>query len=120
MRMLKSGYLAFSNHICDMAYPTEYDLYKHFDRLLSKKCMHVKNSMPCEVKDSHICTCSGKSVTEVVLPVIKQMARREHRLRLCILRSIAACSCANGNMPSGVITVEERPLLPKLHVPRIC
>jgi hypothetical protein len=39
------------------------------------------NCIPAKVKAIHICTGSGKSVTELVLPVLKQMAGKEMRLR---------------------------------------
>jgi hypothetical protein len=39
------------------------------------------NCIPSKTKAIHICTGSGKSVTELVLPVLKQMAGKELRLR---------------------------------------
>lgn len=39
------------------------------------------NCIPAKVKAIHICTGSGKSVTELVLPVLKQMAGLQLRLR---------------------------------------
>lgn len=37
--------------------------------------------MPSKIRANHVCTGSGKSVMEVVLPVLKQMAGRDRRLR---------------------------------------
>jgi hypothetical protein len=58
-----------------------YDLYKHFDRILSKNAIQIMNCMPARPRAVHICTGSGKSVMELVLPVLKQMGGREFRLR---------------------------------------
>jgi hypothetical protein len=46
------------------------------------------NCIPAKVKAIHICTGSGKSVTELVLPVLKQMAGKELRLRFNLHVSI--------------------------------
>jgi hypothetical protein len=63
-------------------------LYQHFDRILSKKTNQIMNCIPAKVKAIHICTGSGKSVTELVLPVLKQMAGKEMRLRFNLHVSI--------------------------------
>jgi hypothetical protein len=47
------------------------------------------NCIPAKVKAIHICTGSGKSVTELVLPVLKQMAGKEMRLRFNLHVSIS-------------------------------
>jgi hypothetical protein len=46
------------------------------------------NCIPAKVRAIHICTGSGKSVTELVLPILKQMAGKELRLRFNLHVSI--------------------------------
>jgi hypothetical protein len=58
-----------------------YDIYEHFDRILSKRAFDIDRRMPIKVRAIHLCTGSGKSVTELILPVLKHMAGPELRLR---------------------------------------
>lgn len=61
-----------------------YDLYQHFDRILTKQTLLVFDSLPITIKSAHFCTGSGKSVVSLVLPVLKHMYGRERRLRLSV------------------------------------
>jgi hypothetical protein len=58
-----------------------YDLYQHFDRIMTKKMGQIVNCVPAKLKGMHGCTGSGKSVLGLVLPVMKQVAGKEIRLR---------------------------------------
>lgn len=52
------------------------DLYKHFDRIMTKKSVWITNCMPVRTRAVHICTGSGASVTrDLILPVLKHMVR---------------------------------------------
>jgi hypothetical protein len=59
-----------------------YDLYQHFDRIMTKHVLLICDSLPISIKSAHFCTGSGKSVVSLVLPVLKHMYGRERRLRL--------------------------------------
>jgi hypothetical protein len=55
--------------------------YKHFDRIMAKKNFAIMSSVPTRVRATHIFVGSGSYVTDVVLPVLKQMAGKQKRLR---------------------------------------
>jgi hypothetical protein len=59
-----------------------YNLYKHFERLLTRNNFLSLSSAPVKVRALHMCTGSGKGVMDLVLPVLKQMAGKN--LRLCL------------------------------------
>lgn len=61
-----------------------YDLYTHFDRVLSKtKFALLRDCFPMQLKCYHICAGNtGKWVIDLVMPVLKQMAGRHTRLRM--------------------------------------
>jgi hypothetical protein len=58
-----------------------YDLYQHFDRIMSKRMAQIVNCVPAKLKGMHGCTGSGKSVIGLVLPAMKQLTGKEIRLR---------------------------------------
>ncbi len=58
-----------------------YDLYQHFDRIMSKKMSQIVSCVPAKLKGMHGCTGSGKSVLGLVLPVMKHVVGKEIRLR---------------------------------------
>mmetsp|Transcript_26259 Transcript_26259/g.62412 ORF Transcript_26259/g.62412 Transcript_26259/m.62412 type:complete len:543 (-) Transcript_26259:1517-3145(-) len=61
-----------------------YDLYTHFDRLLSKNQMFLlRDCFPCKLKAYHIWGgASGGWALDLILPVVKQLAGKEIRLRM--------------------------------------
>lgn len=60
-----------------------YDLYKHFDRLMSKHIsILLLHSMPMKIKALHLLTGSAEGVMSLVLPSMKQVMGRECRLRM--------------------------------------
>jgi hypothetical protein len=72
--------------------------FKHFDRILSNLFIEILNCIPAKIKAYHICTGSGKSVADLVLPVLKKMGGKDIRLhlhlhvsQLCIIFSRATC-----------------------------
>lgn len=57
-------------------------LFQHFDRILTKKARASIASFPASIKAMHLFTGSGRSVMELVLPIFKQIAGKEIRLRM--------------------------------------
>jgi hypothetical protein len=60
------------------------DLYQHFDRTLTKKLISIIKVAPAKGKAVHGRTGSGKSVVDMVFPVMKILAGRDLRLRMQI------------------------------------
>jgi hypothetical protein len=63
-----------------------YDIYKHFDRILTKKavCM-VREALPVQVKAVHICLqIFSRSFVTVVLPVLKHLLGSYVRLHMLL------------------------------------
>lgn len=55
-----------------------YDLYKHYDRILSRHITLAVHTAPVAIKATHIASGTGSSVVNsLVLPVIKHMVRIE-------------------------------------------
>lgn len=52
--------------------------------MLIKYALMILNAVPAQLKAIHICTGSGKSATELVLPLFKQMCGRDWRMRICL------------------------------------
>jgi hypothetical protein len=60
-----------------------YDLYTHFDRLLTKTQMILLRCFPAELKAFHIIAKNcGSWAMELIMPVIKQLAGKHIRLRM--------------------------------------
>jgi hypothetical protein len=57
-----------------------FDIYKHFDRMLTKGLHMVTKCVPLKMKAMHVFTGSGKTVLEQVFPVLKQIIGKELRL----------------------------------------
>jgi len=64
-----------------------YDIYRHFDRILSKRMVSISQCMPMSVRAIHTCYGSGRTVLEIVLPVIKHILGKENRLRFLAHRA---------------------------------
>ena len=58
-----------------LAFLQGYDLYKHFDRIMTKKWFWTVKAQPVVVKGVHFVKGPGSSVSDIVLPVIKKMVR---------------------------------------------
>jgi hypothetical protein len=60
-----------------------YDMYRHFDRILSRKYAKVRDGMPLQLMAYHgIIGGFGKSVFELVSPVLKHVQGKDFRLHL--------------------------------------
>jgi hypothetical protein len=60
-----------------------YDLYKHFDRLMSKHLAIIfLHCMPMKIKAFHLLTGSADGVMSLILPSMKQVVGKECRLRM--------------------------------------
>jgi hypothetical protein len=57
-----------------------FDIYKHFDRMLTKNVMMLMECLPVKIKAAHACLGSGKVVFELVHPVLKQIVGKQFRL----------------------------------------
>lgn len=65
VRYQKRGMVGISNY-------RGFDLYKHFDRIMTKKLLWCVKSIPVPLMATHCCTGSGASVAgDLVLPVVK-------------------------------------------------
>ena len=73
----ESGFV-FIENICG------FDLYTDFDRILTKTQMSLlRDCFPMQLKCYHICGGMGeKWVVDLVVPVLKQIARKRIRLRM--------------------------------------
>jgi hypothetical protein len=67
-----------------MEYISGYDLYTHFDRLLTKtQMMLLSECFPAELKAFHVFAgSSGVWAVDLIMPVIKQLAGKHIRLRM--------------------------------------
>ena len=62
-----------------------YDLYKHFDRLLTKQSSVITiECMPIKMKAEHLLAGSANGVMSLVLPVMKHVVAKELRLRMVV------------------------------------
>jgi hypothetical protein len=62
-----------------------FDVYKHFDRILTKKMILLKTCMPAKIKAVHVClTESGKCIYEFVAPVLKYIVGQDYRLHMTL------------------------------------
>ena len=62
-----------------------YDIYKHFDRLLSKfMSIILLHCMPVKIKALHLLVGSATGVMSLVLPSMKQVMGKECRLRMVV------------------------------------
>jgi hypothetical protein len=83
-----------STYSFSTATPQGFDIYKHFDRILTKNMMMLAECLPVKVKAAHVCTGSGKAVFELVNPVLKHMVGRVVRLQ----RIMHVSCCARGSL----------------------
>lgn len=56
-----------------------FDLYKHFDRILTKKSFRMLDVLPWKLKCAHYCSGPGSSVLSIVMPIIKQIMNQKTR-----------------------------------------
>jgi hypothetical protein len=62
-----------------------YDLYKHFDRLLTKQSSVLTiECMPIKMRAEHLLAGSANGVMSLVLPVMKHVVAKELRLRMVV------------------------------------
>jgi hypothetical protein len=65
-----------------VSYLSGFDIYKHFDRQLTKKTMWILSCMPSRLRAIHTFNGPGISLTSMTLPVLKAVMSRDARLRV--------------------------------------
>lgn len=60
------------------------NLKKHYDRAVTKQVTALLQAIPGKMKAAHFCTGPGRSVTGLLLPVLKQIVGKEFRLRFLV------------------------------------
>jgi len=61
-----------------------FDLYKHYDRTMTKTVLAIYAVFPGELKALHVFTGSGRSVADLILPMYKHMYGKHLRMR-CVI-----------------------------------
>jgi hypothetical protein len=84
-----------------------YDLYKHFDRILTKQLtILIHDCMPCNIKATHALAGSANGVMSLVMPVLKAIISKALRLRMvfhlgsdaAVLESIKSYGLSSQNL----------------------
>ena len=94
--MQRNGYVVLMNF-------KGYDLYKHYDRILTKQSSVLMfECMPIKIKAEHLLTGSPNGVMSLVLPVRKHIVHQYIRLRMVVHTGTSGDKLLESLAPYGI------------------